>query len=108
MSEPTADGLCLVMIVRNEAPVIRRCLASARSLPAADDLLAHARREGPRYVVPGPEGNAVLTLLPSLQESLARTLADYQTPWAASSSSSRSTARSSRSPPPWCQQTPCT
>src|ERR1043166_5955708 len=32
MSEPTADGLCLVMIVRDEAPVIRRCLASVRPL----------------------------------------------------------------------------
>jgi glycosyltransferase involved in cell wall biosynthesis len=34
MSEPGPDGLCLVMIVRNEAPVIRRCLASV--LPIID------------------------------------------------------------------------
>jgi glycosyltransferase involved in cell wall biosynthesis len=32
MSEPGPDGLCLVMIVRNEAPVIRRCLASVRPI----------------------------------------------------------------------------
>jgi glycosyltransferase involved in cell wall biosynthesis len=32
MSEPRPDGLCLVMIVRNEAPVIRRCLASVRPI----------------------------------------------------------------------------
>jgi glycosyltransferase involved in cell wall biosynthesis len=34
MNEPRPDGLCLVMIVRNEAPVIRRCLASV--LPIID------------------------------------------------------------------------
>jgi glycosyltransferase involved in cell wall biosynthesis len=32
MSEPDQDGLCLVMIVRNEAPMIRRCLASVRPI----------------------------------------------------------------------------
>jgi glycosyltransferase involved in cell wall biosynthesis len=32
MSELGLDGLCLVMIVRNEAPVIRRCLASVRPI----------------------------------------------------------------------------
>ncbi|HTS79465.1 MAG TPA: penicillin-binding transpeptidase domain-containing protein [Myxococcaceae bacterium] len=58
-------------------------LASARPLAPADDLLAHARRDGPHYVVPGPEGEAALTLLPPLQEGLTRTLAEYQTPWAA-------------------------
>jgi glycosyltransferase involved in cell wall biosynthesis len=32
MSLPGPDRLCLVMIVRNEAPVIRRCLASVRPI----------------------------------------------------------------------------
>jgi cell division protein FtsI/penicillin-binding protein 2 len=58
-------------------------LASVRPLTLAEDLLARAHRDGSRYVVPGPEGDAALTLLPALQESLTRTLADYQTPWAA-------------------------
>ena len=59
-------------------------LATVRSLPAADDLLARARRDGTgRYVVPEGDGEAVLTLVPDLPESLTRTLADYQTPWAA-------------------------
>ena len=58
-------------------------LATVRPLPPADDLLARARRDGTRYVVPGPEGEVPLTLLPAVQEGLARTLADYQTPWAA-------------------------
>ena len=34
-------------------------------------------------MVSGPEGEAALTLVPSLQESLGRTLSEYQTPWAA-------------------------
>lgn len=58
-------------------------LASARPLAPAEDLLARARRDGPRYLVPGPEGEAALTIVPALQESLSRTLAGYQTPWAA-------------------------
>src|SRR5262249_23355279 len=59
-------------------------LATVRSLPAADDLLARVRRDGAgRYVVAEGDGEAVLTLVPELQESLTRTLADYQTPWAA-------------------------
>jgi cell division protein FtsI/penicillin-binding protein 2 len=58
-------------------------LASVRPLSPSEDLLARAHREGARYVVSGPEGEAALTLVPSIQESLRRTLADYQTPWAA-------------------------
>ena len=58
-------------------------LATVRPLAPADDLLRRARREGPRYVVDGPEGETALTIVPGLQESLSRTLADYQTPWAA-------------------------
>jgi peptidoglycan glycosyltransferase len=58
-------------------------LASVRPLSTAEDLIARARRDGSRYVVSGPEGEAALTLLPALQESLSRTLAEYQTPWAA-------------------------
>src|SRR5262249_7612213 len=58
-------------------------LASVHPLSRAEDLLARAHRDGSRYVVPGPEGDAALTLLPDLQDSLSRTLADYQTPWAA-------------------------
>ena len=58
-------------------------LATVHPLAAADDLLRRARREGPRYVVDGPEGEAALTIVPALQESLSRTLAEYQTPWAA-------------------------
>ena len=58
-------------------------LASARPLAPSEDLLARAHRDGSRYVVSGPEGEAALTLVPSLQESLGRTLAEYQTPWAA-------------------------
>ncbi|HEY1906930.1 MAG TPA: penicillin-binding transpeptidase domain-containing protein [Myxococcaceae bacterium] len=58
-------------------------LASVRPLAPAEDLISRARRDGPRYVVSGPEGEAALTLVPSIQESLGRTLAEYQTPWAA-------------------------
>lgn len=58
-------------------------LASVRPLSAAEDLIARARRDGSHYVVSGPEGEAALTLLPALQESLSHTLAEYQTPWAA-------------------------
>jgi len=58
-------------------------LASVRPLSPAEDLIARARRDGSRYVVSGPEGEAALTLLPALQESLSHTLAEYQTPWAA-------------------------
>ncbi len=58
-------------------------LASARPLAPAEDILARARRDGSRYVVSGPEGEAALTLVPGLQDSLSRTLAEYQTPWAA-------------------------
>ena len=58
-------------------------LASARPLSPADDLVARAHRDGARYVVPGPDGDAALTLVPSVQESLSRTLVEYQTPWAA-------------------------
>lgn len=58
-------------------------LASVRPLAPAEDLIARARRDGLRYVVPAPEGEAALTLLPALQESLSHTLAEYQTPWAA-------------------------
>jgi cell division protein FtsI/penicillin-binding protein 2 len=36
-----------------------------------------------RYVVDGPEGDIALTIVPGLQESLSRTLTEYQTPWAA-------------------------
>src|SRR5258708_17110185 len=32
MGGPRPDGLCLGMIVRNEAPVIGRCLASVRAV----------------------------------------------------------------------------
>ncbi|MGZ6131568.1 MAG: penicillin-binding transpeptidase domain-containing protein [Myxococcaceae bacterium] len=58
-------------------------LATVRPLAPADDLLRRARREGSRYVVDGPEGETALTIVPGLQESLSRTLAEYQTPWAA-------------------------
>jgi penicillin-binding protein A len=58
-------------------------LVSARALDPAEDLISRARHEGPHYVVTGPDGDSVLTLLPSLQDSLSRTLAEYQTPWAA-------------------------
>jgi penicillin-binding protein A len=58
-------------------------LATVRPLAPADDLLHRARREGARYVVDGPEGETALTIVPGLQESLSRTLAEYQTPWAA-------------------------
>ena len=58
-------------------------LASVRPLAPAEDLLARAHRDGTRYVVTGPEGEAALTLVPSIQESLGRTLTEYQTPWAA-------------------------
>ncbi|HET9156630.1 MAG TPA: penicillin-binding transpeptidase domain-containing protein, partial [Myxococcaceae bacterium] len=58
-------------------------LASVRPLSPAEDLLARAHRDGSRYVVSGPDGEAALTLVPSIQESLGRTLSDYQTPWAA-------------------------
>ena len=51
-------------------------LASVRPLAPAEDLISRARRDGPHYVVSGPEGEAALTLVPSLQESLTRTLAD--------------------------------
>ncbi|HET9035783.1 MAG TPA: penicillin-binding transpeptidase domain-containing protein [Myxococcaceae bacterium] len=58
-------------------------LASARPLAPAEDLISRARRDGAHYVVSGGEGEAALTLVPSVQESLIRTLRDYQTPWAA-------------------------
>jgi cell division protein FtsI/penicillin-binding protein 2 len=58
-------------------------LASVHPLSPAEDLLARAHRDGDRYTVSGPEGEAALTLIPSVQESLRRTLSDYQTPWAA-------------------------
>jgi len=58
-------------------------LASVHPLAPADDLLSRARRDGSRYVVSEPEGEAALTLVPFIQESLTRTLNDYQTPWAA-------------------------
>jgi len=58
-------------------------LASARALDPVDDLVSRARREGARYLVASPEGETALTLVPSIQESLARTLSEYQTPWAA-------------------------
>ena len=58
-------------------------LASARPLALTEDLISRARRDGAHYVVIGGEGEAALTLVPSVQESLTRTLKDYQTPWAA-------------------------
>ena len=58
-------------------------LASVRPLAPAEDLISRARRDGQHYVVSGPEGESALTLVPSIQESLGRTLAEYQTPWAA-------------------------
>ena len=58
-------------------------LASVRPLSPPEDVLARAHRDGAHYVVSGPEGEAALTLVPSMQESLRRTLSDYQTPWAA-------------------------
>jgi hypothetical protein len=45
------DGLCLVMIVRNEAPVIRRCLASV--LPIIDlwVVVDTGSIDGPQQIV---------------------------------------------------------
>jgi len=51
MSEPSADGLCLVMIVRNEAPVIRRCLASVRPIIDAWVVVDTGSTDGTQAVV---------------------------------------------------------
>ncbi|WP_373691571.1 penicillin-binding transpeptidase domain-containing protein [Hyalangium versicolor] len=65
---------------RKDAPPITKM----RSLSRKEDLLSRAklRRDG-RLVVPGPEGEATLTIDPVLQEQLVRIMKDYQTPYGA-------------------------
>ncbi|WP_224249122.1 penicillin-binding transpeptidase domain-containing protein [Hyalangium gracile] len=65
---------------RKDAPPITRL----RSLNRKEDLLSRAklRRDG-RLVVPGPEGEATLTIDASLQEQLTRIMKDYQVPYGA-------------------------
>src|SRR5512145_2537006 len=62
---------------RKDAPPITRL----RSLTRKEDLLSQAklRRDG-RLVVPGPQGEATLTIDPMLQEQLTRIMKDYQVP----------------------------
>ncbi len=65
---------------RKDAPPLTR----VRTLTRKEDLLSHAklRRDG-RLVVPGPEGEATLTIDPTLQEELTRIMQDYQVPYGA-------------------------
>lgn len=62
-----------------EAPIAR-----LRSLAPQEDLLARARpdRQG-RLVVPGPQGEAVLTVEPLLQRQLTSLLKEYAVPYGA-------------------------
>lgn len=70
----------LVVPSRLKAPPI----AYVRSLPAAKDILAHAKRDGAGHlVVPGTAGPVRLTLDADLQEKLTKTLESYQTPYGA-------------------------
>jgi cell division protein FtsI/penicillin-binding protein 2 len=65
---------------RKDAPPFARL----RTLSRKEDLLARAklRRDG-RLVVPGPQGEAALTIDPTLQEQLNRIMKDYQVPYGA-------------------------
>ncbi len=59
-------------------------LASARSLLPEEDLVARARPDGTgRLRLPGPGGERLLTIQPSLQDALTHLLETYQTPYAA-------------------------
>jgi peptidoglycan glycosyltransferase len=59
-------------------------LATVKALAPAEDLLARAHRDGAgHYVVREGGDDAVLTLVPEVQDGLTRTLTEYQTPWAA-------------------------
>jgi penicillin-binding protein A len=59
-------------------------LDSARSLSFEQDLVARARPDGAgRLRVPSSGGERLLTIEPSLQETLTQVLTDYQTPYAA-------------------------
>jgi cell division protein FtsI/penicillin-binding protein 2 len=74
--EPPAPGAG----IRHLQPPI----ASARTLPPEQDLLARARPDGSgRLRLGEPGGERMLTVEPRLQDALTRILKDYQTPYAA-------------------------
>ncbi|MBN1204535.1 MAG: penicillin-binding protein [Myxococcaceae bacterium] len=75
---------------RKAAPPIARL----RTLSRKEDLLSRARpRRDGRLVVPGPGGEAVLTLDPTLQAQLTRIMKDYQVPYGAAVAIEPSTGR---------------
>jgi cell division protein FtsI/penicillin-binding protein 2 len=65
---------------RKDSPPFSRL----RTLSRKEDLLGRARlRRDGRLVVPGPQGEAALTIDPTLQEQLNRIMKDYQVPYGA-------------------------
>jgi penicillin-binding protein A len=79
---PVELGLAppLPVPARKDSPPFARL----RTLSRKEDLLGRAqlRRDG-RLVVPGPQGEAALTIDTSLQEQLTRIMKDYQVPYGA-------------------------